>query len=427
MIFGNNPPGFFLLNFIISSILLLIVFITAKSLLMKIGVFSESYAFMAAILFCILFNKGELYAFGSVIPDNIAFALYLASLYFYIHSEKKPNYFFLSLFCFTVAVFTYEAGIFLPFFYCVYSLCFEKSIRKSLPFFIPLVLYCIVRLTNWGGHGLVMNPGNAITLANFIPTVTAHIVYLKFNLAIFLNTFPEYFMDGITGLNSLPSLPVIAFIIIDIIVAVFIVWILTDHSRQDQETPDFDGTPLFLIGMAGILLSFLLISLNGYIAGRYLVFIDFFVCLPGVVILIKCAGKRTIGYGIFFVIVFCLLINQGLYFNWVVSGNIQQSFHEAVQKNSENIGQYEFVYVNITDLRVVNGDYLNARGLHSWSIIAMMQAAGIDTSDMTLIYNVDDENERPFETIENRSYFEFNRSNVDLTKMYYAGAGRSVT
>jgi hypothetical protein len=56
----------------------------------------------------------------------------------------------------------------------------------------------------------------------------------------------------------------------------------------------------------------------------------------------------------------------------------------------------------------------------------MMQAAGIDTSDMTLIYNVDDENEKPFETTENRSYFEFNRSNVDLSHIYHPVRGRSI-
>ncbi|WP_292347090.1 MULTISPECIES: hypothetical protein [unclassified Methanoregula] len=426
MIFGTEPIWFFLFNFIVSSILLLMVFITARLLLAKIHLFSESYAFLVAVLFCILFNKGELYAFGSVIPDNIAFALYLVSLYFYIQSDKKPFFIFLSLFSFTVALFTYEVGIILPFFYCIYSLCTEKTIRKPLAFFIPLVVYCVVRLTNWGGYGIVVNPGNDITLVNFIPSVTANIVYLKFNLAIFMNTFPEYFMDSITGLERLPSLPVTALLIIDIVVAALIVWILTRYSREDPETPEFDGTPLILVGLAGIILSFLLISLNGFIAGRYLVFIDFFVCLLGVLILIKCAGKRSIAYGLFFIIVFCLLINQGLYFNWVVSGNIQQSFHEAVQKNSEKISQYEFVYVNITDLGVVKGNYLNARGLHSWSIIAMMQDAGIDTSDTTLIYNVEDENEKPVETIENRSYFEFNRSNVDLTRMYYAGVSRSV-
>ena len=420
IIFGYNPVIFYLINFIITSILLLIVFILIKSLLREIKIYSISYSFLITILFCVIFNKGELYAWSSIIPNNIAFALYLSSFYFYLNSDKKPFFILLSVISLSFALFTYELGIILPLIYILYAFCFKKSIKKSLCFFIPIVFYCIVRFTNWFGHGLVLNYGNGITPLSFLSAFSvSRVVYIPANFGLLIDSFSENVNYGIIGWNSLPPVIPIYLIILDIIVAFAIIWTLHKHIKKDPDLLDFKESSLILVGFAGIVISFVLISLNGFIANRTMVFIDFFGCLIIGLIVMKCVGKKIIVCGLFFIILFCLIINQGLYFNYVVSSNIQHDFNEAILKNAENISHVDVVYVNVTDLQVVNSNYMNAVGLDSWSIVSMMYNAGINTSNVTLIYNTYDKDPREYDQIGNRSYFEINRSNVDLSKIFF--------
>ncbi|OPX64622.1 hypothetical protein [Methanoregula sp. PtaB.Bin085] len=113
-----------------------------------------------------------------------------------------------------------------------------------------------------------------------------------------------------------------------------------------------------------------------------------------------------------------LIINQGLCFNYVVSHNIQHSIDESVRENSENIKQYTILFVDVQDLRVVRGNYRNAVGLQTWSLQSMMQNAGIDTSDTTIYYDTDGVNWGSIRTAGIQTFFEFNRTNVNLDTMY---------
>jgi hypothetical protein len=425
IIIGNNQVVYFLLNFIITSIILLMVFIVVKSLLGKIFSNSSSYAFLIAILYCILFNKAELYAFGSTIPNNIASVFYLISFYFFLISDKKPYYLLLSLLSFTFALFTYELGIFLPLIFLMYAFCFEKSIKKVLVFFIPVIFYVVVRFTNWFGNGFELNSSSGIPLLNFtsFTSLDKLFFYLRINLGNAGNSFWQGTDYGIMGLKSLPFLTIILLIILNGIVAFAILWILTRHFGEEPEIPESRGYPLILLGFAGIVLSFMLISLNGLIATRYMRFIDIFACLIVVVIALRYVKKTIIVYPLFFIIVFCLLINQGLFFNYVVSHNIQQSVNDAVYENAGDIRQYDTIFFDVGNLRLVKGTHRNAIGLFSWSIKSMMQNAGIDTSDKILIYNVDGEDFSSFKTLDNRtfetrSFFSFNVTNVNFDSVY---------
>jgi hypothetical protein len=425
VIFGNNQVVYFLFNFILTSLILLIIFIVVKSLLHKRTPSSSSCAFLITALYCILFNKAELYAFGSTIPNNISFILYLTSFYFFLNSDKKPFYHYLALICFTFALFTYELGIILPFVYLVYAFSSEKTIKKPLAFFIPIIFYFIVRFTDWFGYGFVLNRGSGISPSDFASFTFLNrvIFYVNLNLVAAGNSFWQGIDYGIMGLKSLPLMSIILLIILNAVVAFAILWIFTRHFTNEPEKPGFGGYPLILSGLAGIAFSFMLISLNGLIASRYMIFIDIFACLVVVVTVIKVIKKTTVVYPLFFLILFCLLINQGLFFNYVASHNIQQSVNDAIYENAGDIRQYDTIFFDIGDLKLVKGTHRNAIGLFSWSIKSMMQNAGIDIANKTLVYNVDGEDFGSFkildsQTIHNRSLFSFNRTNVNLDNIY---------
>jgi len=425
VIFGNNQVVYFLFNFILTSIILLIVFIVVKSLINKITPSSSSYAFLITALYCILFNKAELYAFGSTIPNNISFMLYLISFYFFLNSDKKPFYLFLALISFSFALFTYELGIILPFVYLVYAFSSEKSIKKPLAFFIPIIFYFIVRFTDWFGYGIVLNRGSGISPSDFasFTFLDRFFFYFKLNLAAAGNSFWQGIDYGIMGMKSLPFVSIILLIILNAVVAFAILWIFTRHFDNEPEKPGFRGYPLILSGLAGIAFSFMLISVNGLIASRYMIFIDIFACLVVVVVAIKHVRKSIVVYPLFFIIFFCLLINQGLFFNYVASHNIQQSVNDAVYENAGDILPYDTIFFDIGNLKIVRGTHRNAIGLFSWSIKSMMENAGIDIANKTLVYNVDGEDFGSFkvldsQTINNRSLFSFNRTNVNLDNIY---------
>jgi hypothetical protein len=425
IIFGNDQVIFFLLNFIISSILLLMVFIVIKSLLSKITPHAASGAFLITILYCILFNKAELYAFGTTISLNIAFILYFVSFYFFLNADKKPYYLVLSLLSFTLALFTYELGIILLIVYLVYAFYYEKSVKKALAFFIPVIFYALVVLTNWFGHGFRMSTSGGITASNFFSVLSFDraLFYLRVNLEFTASAFWTGIDYGILGLKSLPFLTIILLIIFNGVVVFAILRVLARHFSEEPEIPASSGYPLILSGLAGIVFSFLLICINGATASRYMIFIDIFACLILVVIALRYIRKPIVVNALFFLMVFCLLINQGLFFNYVASHNIQQSVNDAIYENAGNISQYNMVFFDIGDLKLVRGTHRNAIGLFSWSIKSMMQNAGIDTSNRTLVYNVDGEDFGSFrvldsQTIKNGSFFTFNRTNVNLDTIY---------
>jgi len=425
LIFGNDQVIYFLINFIISSILLLMVFIVVKSLLTKITLYPASYAFLISILYCILFNKAELYAFGTTIVLNIAFILYLISFYCFLNSDKKPSYLLLSLLSFTLALFTYELGIILLAVYLILAYCYEKSVKKALVFFVPVIAYLVVAVTNWFGYGFRLNTGSGITQSNFLSFLSFDktLFYVKLNMEFTVNSFVKGIDFGILGLKSLPFLSILLLIILNGVVAFAILWILTRHFSEEPAITEVKGYPLILSGLAVITLSFILIAINGLIASRYMIFIDIFACLVVVVIAIKHVRKPIVVYPLFFIIFFCLLINQGLFFNYVASHNIQQSVNDAIYENAGDIRQYDTIFFDIGSLKLVRGTHRNAIGLFSWSIKSMMQNAGIDIANKTLVYNVDGEDFGSFKVLDSqkindRSFFSFNRTNVNLDTIY---------
>jgi len=419
LIFGNNQVLFFLLSFVLSSVLLIMVFLVVHSLLNQIKKCPPSYSYLVSVLYCILYNKGELYAFGSTMPNTVASVLYFVSFYYFINSEKKPYYVYISLVCFTLALFTYELGIFFPVLYLIYVFSYKKPVKNVLMFIAPVVFFAIIRITNWFGFGLVLSKASVISLSELTSSSsTSQIVsYFTDNLIVQIPFFLKSITFGNVGLKGLPFTTLVLLLLLDWIIAVLVVWILIkDLPEEKFDIPFQRKIPLILMGITGIFVPFVLVSLHGLMATRYMGFIDIFACFIGILVVMKYLKKTAIVIiPLFLLVVFCLMINQGLFFNYVVSHNVQHNMDEAIVDNMENIVRHEAVFINVSDLRYVGGNYWNANGLHSWSIKSMIQNAGVDPSTIKLIYWAEGEDPESFLHLnETKSFFEFNRTNVNM-------------
>jgi len=422
LLLGYNQVLFFVVSFILTSILLIVVFIVTHSLLNQIKKCPPSYAFLISVLYCILYNKGELYAFGGTMPNTVASILFFVSFYYFMHSENKPYYIYISLICFTFALFTYELGIFFPILYLIFALAFKKPVKNVLMFAVPVGFFGIVRLTNWFGYGYILSKASVISLSNLLSPKSIADISMFFSENVFVQK--EFIIKsiyfGTIGLKSLPFSTIILLFLLNWCVAVVIVWILLRNlPPEGSDLPKKGLTSLIMMGLAGIVFPFILISLHGLMATRYMGFIDFFASLVVILVVMKYIKNTSIvTISLFLTIVFCITINQGLCFNYVVSHNIQHNLDEAIMENAEDIRQYKTIYINVENLRHVQGNYWNAIGIQSWSIRSMMMNAGLNTSEIKLVYNVNGEEPGDIQTLGDEPFFEFNRTNVNMENIH---------
>jgi hypothetical protein len=162
---------------------------------------------------------------------------------------------------------------------------------------------------------------------------------------------------------------------------------------------------------------------------------------------------------------FGIIINQGLFFNWVISGDIQNNINNYIEENNKELSKYDYVYFNTTSykenkenncetlykainnfckkhigfsLGIINerisyeiayDTYFNAKCLDKWALQAMID--GNTHSDTTLIYgnygtvlvNVTNDNitYKDFDdgniyTISKEKVFEINYTNVEKSR-----------
>jgi len=406
---GGVAIWYHLLNLILSTILLLIVYETAKSLLKNLFLKPGPYAFLFACLFCLLFNKDQLYYWADLFYDNIAYILYFSSFYLYINSAKSRYYVFLSWLFYGIAVFIYEIGILLPVVFLFYEILQQKLFSKKLVWFtLPPIAYMLIRITNWFGYGWkeINHTPNYFTVH--------YIFYFLGNLVHDLITsFGVSIVNvgyGILGLVHLNPAVILLLILLDVIISILICkYIIKLFDSELTRVPEYKDKvlPFAIFCLIGITLSYITLAANGVILSRYLLIIDFFIVLIVLYILIR---RIKEGFTIL-VLVFtlCLLLNQGLSINWVISGDIQDSVNKGIAAHSTEIGQKPYFFVNASELydKIPNYvfsigpcfaiqlnqysdqvyyPYLNSEGLAEWSVNSMMSGAHINTSSTLLIY-----------------------------------------
>ncbi|MBU1871447.1 MAG: hypothetical protein KKH80_01415, partial [Candidatus Omnitrophica bacterium] len=112
-------------------------------------------AFIGSAIFCLLPNKLETYHTLIFFNINMATGIYILSLTFFIRfvQIRKTVFLLLSLMAYTIGVFWYEVGFFLPLTLIGYCLIFDKKdyLKFLYYFLIPSLCYLFIRLLGSGG------------------------------------------------------------------------------------------------------------------------------------------------------------------------------------------------------------------------------------------------------------------------------------
>ncbi len=337
-IFQDYSLVYHIFGFISTSILLIIIYKIAKKLFSDFNYTAELYPFLAALIYCVLFNKDEIYPWA-LFALGFPFIIYMVSFYTYINKEKD-HYLGYSLIAYTIGLFTYEIGIALPVIFLSYDILLKKGYKKSFLFAIPLLLNLLVRKTVWFGYGHndygrdFGDWGFQSLLHNCFDFVSAS-TFMIFRQILY----------ALQGLQTLGNL-IIGIIILNLII-LYILFKLIDFNNIPRSGNIYLGF-LFVIITAAFAFPFILRGglLSGALPTRSFVFIDIGIAFS-LTFIVGYLSKPTLKK--ILVLVFigtCIFLCQGLFMNWVVSGEIQEDVYHFIGEHSNEIKSYDYIYFN---------------------------------------------------------------------------------
>ena len=148
LIVGRHDVMVVTMVFLTSSLLTCAVYLLLRQLLEH-----PSLAFLGALVYLVLPNKLELYHTLDYANQNMVYTVYVASFFLFIifTNTARARWLWCSLCAYTIAIFWYELGFFLPFALGAYTWWFR---RKAVPyvgwFFLPALAYALWRLDAFG-------------------------------------------------------------------------------------------------------------------------------------------------------------------------------------------------------------------------------------------------------------------------------------
>ena len=148
LIVGRHDVMVVTMVFLTSSLLACAVYLLLRQLLEH-----PSLAFLGALVYLVLPNKLELYHTLDYANQNMVYTVYVASFFLFIifTNTARARWLWCSLCAYTIAIFWYELGFFLPFALGAYTWWFR---RKAVPyvgwFFLPALAYALWRLDAFG-------------------------------------------------------------------------------------------------------------------------------------------------------------------------------------------------------------------------------------------------------------------------------------
>jgi hypothetical protein len=251
---------------------------------------------------------------------NISYALYVLSFYFFIVFTKKNKlfYFLLSIFSYSIAIFWYEVGFFLPLILGVYAFLYNKQKVKFVMYFlIPAALYLLFRIT-------VMENGHSVVtfsriLYNFFIMFPNHYIgrYVIRAIVYALYRFPTI---------EMPWLGIIA--LIDIVLLYFFVSFV-----KKVELPSIDKKQIILA--ITIMFVFILPNSLYIIESRHtaLASVGFVMLLPFCLSRIRFHAKKALVASCFVMLIVC----QGTAWNQVVACRINAAVFEHIKNHKDEI------------------------------------------------------------------------------------------
>ncbi|MDO8873689.1 MAG: hypothetical protein Q7V05_13315 [Methanoregula sp.] len=315
--------------------MLVIVYYIFRKIFKEVGYETVLYPLIASMIFCTLFNKDEIYPWP-ILSFGFAYICYISTIYLYLNKEKK-YYLCLSCIVYFLATLTYESGITIPAFLLLYDYLFGKNWKKSLYFAIPLTICLAIRATHWFGFGWdVYNDGlGTYGLGTIIATLAAPVI-ASF---VFLNNLINSFY-GYTQMSA-------ALIIFLIIINVVLLTIIYKYLVTLHESNKFD-IKLIYVAFLMILVFSAPYLMRGVLSAqtREYYFIDIGIALLIVCVLIAFTKQVKTGIFVIVIIGLGLFINQGLYYNWVIGGELLEKIDTCIGENTDELLKYDYIYFN---------------------------------------------------------------------------------
>ncbi len=409
---ADNVILFHLLAFITTTIALILVYFIFRKIFRDFEYKDDFYPFMSAMLFCTLFNKDEVYSFPTI-SFGFAYITYILTIYLYLNKEKK-YYFSLSLFVYFLALLSSEIGIIIPVFLLLYDYIIGKNWKKSLFFFVPLTLYLVIRFTHWFGYGVA---GPRVGFG----TYNLELIIISFrSLIITAYVFLNNLINSAYGYAQMGIMLIVFLLVINVVLLFIIYKYLINLKVSDK----------FNIKLIYVAFLMIIVFIAPYIirGGMVVETRAFYLLDIGITLLLVCVLmllRKYLNIKILtmLLIVLGIFVNQGLYYNWVVSGNIQEKIDNFIEENKDELLKYDYVYFNtrsftehmpnkyemeslpfystfkgiryqlfgsppelISNRQYDNGygQYYNAWALHRWSLESMISER--KKTNYTLIY-----------------------------------------
>lgn len=342
-ILHDTALWYHILGFISTSIILVLIYKIAQKLFTDFHYTSDIYPLLSAVIYCILFNKDELYPWAFMALGFYSI-IYLIAFYTYINKEKE-HYLGYSLIAYTIGIFTYESAMTLPLLFFSYDILLNKDYKKSFLFVIPLAINLIIRKTSWFGFGSTVYVrsfgewGLQSILKNVIDFITAS-AFMSLRQIVY----------AFQGFQSLWGLQIVLLLLID---GLLLYLLYRQFEEKGISKKICRGSLrmaiLSIIIVATFALPYIIRGglLSGSLPTRSFEFIDigiaFILAMVVLGISMNSRYKKILilaGIGI------CIILCQGLYANWVVSGEIQNNVYNYIGNHASEIESHDYVYFN---------------------------------------------------------------------------------
>lgn len=353
--------------------------------------------FLISVVYSVLFTKLEIYHYPINIHVNLSTSIYLVSLIFFIifTSSHKKSFLFLSISLYSVAVFWYEVGFFIPLAMLAYYILLKDNRKLSIeifkifsPFLLVMIFYSIYRIS--GGFGATeLLSGRQISVA----TIPQGII------DVFHNFFGRYFFRNILyGLYKFLDLPfpwLMTSVCLNLI-STFLIY----NIFKKKEFLNLSRNELIFLA----LLFFVVIIPNllvGAVGGRNIII----ACIPFVIffyLLLNLLDRKAVPYIFSFLFLVSLLICQGNAWNQVVASRINGSVYEYLKENKQAMLTSDIIIIDTNsfaeniDYTMVNREfntlntYYGAQAFESWGLKSMVRLILKDLSnDKEIIISVE--------------------------------------
>jgi len=344
VLFGKNPLPSHICALFATSIFLVLLYFILQRITSEFKIEYRLFPFFSCLLFCVLINKDEVYSWPSIsVANHFAYLLFLLSVYLFLNNDKERN-FWLSALCYTVGIFTYEVGVALPLFFLGYSVLFRKKYAKTFVYLVPLAFYSFLRFTHFAGFGLTGSRGfgdSGILIRIFTSPL---IIYDQTIIRI------KY---GILGLLKLDQVTLIFLIILNCLLVLLLWWYISGEKKGTFTSSQ--GKALIAISLMFILIFAFPLLVHGYSLlskdTRLYYLVDIGIGI-GVIYAISLVQRKNYSNLVLILLIgFLLFINQGLSYNWVISGNFQEKMDSFISDNKDLLSGYDYYYFNSTSFR----------------------------------------------------------------------------